>query len=474
MRGTGRQLTRLLTVVLLTSLLTLSTPGNAQQSDATPEPSCPQLVRQALELTRQNCEVIGRNQVCYGHLVLSASAQPGREDFKFEAPGDIEDIIAMRSLSLSALDVLQQVWGVILMQVQAGLELDAQQNVTMVVFGDTQIETATLLLEGRTRENVTARAAPDAAASPVAVLAAETQVTVNGRSADNAWIRVQVNPATLESAWIRADLIEIAGDRDALPVVDPQAISTTINFGPMQAFYFQSGRDDAPCEEAPNSGLLIQTPEGAAEVTLWIDEVIIQLDTNASAFVQADANGSLDVNLLEGTARVVAAGETRRALPGTRVSVSLDEALRAISPPSELQAFDAQTVAALPVELLERPITIPEPLAVVPGVPAAGSWQFAWGVDSLTCPDGTIVPFRSSGVPGQLLVSADGSILNWGGDFGRIAEGVYTRSYIDAEGNLYQDTLNIAAVDAISGTSQIEFSERVCSLTVPFALTFVR
>lgn len=474
MRGSSRQLARVLTAMLLAALLTVSINGYAQQSDATPEPSCPQLVRQALELTRQNCEVIGRNQVCYGHLVLAASAQPGREDFKFDVPGDIEDIIAMRSLSLSAMDVLQQVWGVILMQVQAGLELDAQQNVTMVVFGDTQIETAALLLEGRIRQNANARAAPDAAAAPVAVLEADTQVTVNGRSADNAWIRVQVNPATLESAWMRADLVEIAGDRDALRVVDPLAVNTALNFGPMQAFYFQSGRDDAPCEEAPNSGLLIQTPEGAAEVTLWIDEVIIQLDTNASAFVQADANGSLDVNLLEGTARVVAAGETRRALPGTRVSVTLDEALRAISPPSELQAFDAQTVAAVPLELLERPITIPEPLAVIPGVPASGSWQFAWGVDSLTCPDGTVVPFRSSGVPGQLLVSEDGSILNWGGDFGRTGDGVYARSYIDAEGNLYQDILNIVSVDAISGTSQIEFSERVCSLTVPFALTFVR
>jgi hypothetical protein len=360
------------------------------------------------------------------------------------------------------------------MQVQAGLELDAQQNVTMVVFGDTQIETASLLLEGRIRENANARAAPDAAASPVAILEADARVTVNGRSGDSAWVRVQVNPATLESAWIRADLVEIAGESDALQVIDPQAVSTAINFGPMQAFYFQSGRDDAPCEEAPNSGLLIQTPEGAAEVTLWIDEVIIQLDTNASAFVQADANGSLDINLLEGTARVVAAGETRRALPGTRVSVTLDESLRAISPPSELQAFNAQTVAAVPLELLERPITIPEPLAVIPGVPASGSWQFAWGVDSLTCPDGTVVPFRSSGVPGQLLVTEDGGILNWGGDFGRTRDGVYARSYIDAEGNLYQDTLTIVSVDAISGTSQIEFSERVCSLTVPFTLTFVR
>ena len=30
----------------------------------------------------------------------------------------------------------------------------------------------------------------------------------------------------------------------------------------MQAFYFRSGIGDAPCAEAPNSGILIQTPEG--------------------------------------------------------------------------------------------------------------------------------------------------------------------------------------------------------------------
>jgi hypothetical protein len=447
---------------------------HAQNASPTPDPSCPLLVRRALELTRQNCEVIGRNQVCYGHLVLSAAAQPGRADFKFEVPGDIEDIIAMRSLSLSAMDILQQVWGVILMKVQAGLELDTQQNVTMVVFGDTQIDTAAVLLDAQLRVNANSRAEPDDTATLVKVLPAGEILTANGRNDDGRWIRVQIDTSKLESAWVLAELIDVRGDLDSLPVVDSQTVDSTINFGPMQAFYFQSGRDDAPCEEAPNSGLLIQTPEGAAEVTLWIDEVIIQLDSNASAFVQADAGGSLDINLLEGTARVVAAGETRRALPGTLVSVALDDTLRAISPPGEMQPIDLATVAAVPLELLERPVVLPEPLVLIPGTPVPGSWQFAWGVEALTCPDGTAVPFRSSGVPAQLTVSADGNIVNWGGEFGRVDDGIFTRTYIDSEGNLYQETLTVNAPDLISGVSQIEFSERVCTLTVPFTLTFMR
>ena len=47
-------------------------------------------------------------------------------------------------------------------------------------------------------------------------------------------------------------------------------------YNPMQAFYFQSGVD-AMCPAAPDSGMLIQTPEGVGEVTFLINEVDISL-----------------------------------------------------------------------------------------------------------------------------------------------------------------------------------------------------
>lgn len=465
-------LTRIVLIILF--IVPFSGIG-AQQATSTPPPDdCPSLVQKALDLTEQNCSVIGRNEVCYGHLVLNAASRPGIENFRFEEPGDIEDVITMQSLSLSAMDVVQQVWGVILMEVQAGLSVDSQENVTMVVFGDTDIRSANALFNAEVLINANAREMPEATAAIAGVVSAGDIVTVNGRTEDGDWLRVQLDPTQLTSAWIAADLLQLDGDVEDLVIIDGEGEERTVDFGPMQAFYFESGKDDAPCEEAPNSGLLVQTPEGSANVTLWIDEVIIELDANASAFVQAQPNGSLNVNLLEGTANVTAAGETQRALPGTVVSVALDENLSAAGAPTEAQAFDAEDLQSLPIGLLTRPVDVPDPLALGVGVPASGSWAFAWGVESLTCPDGTVVPFESSGQAATITASGDGSVVNWGGDFSRTAEGVYTRSYIDTEGNLYQDTLNVTSMDVIQGTSQVDFADKICTLTVPFTLTFLR
>ena len=46
---------------------------------------------------------------------------------------------------------------------------------------------------------------------------------------------------------------------------------------PMQAFYLRTGIGDVACEEAPESGLLIQTPDGIDEVTFNVNGVDVQV-----------------------------------------------------------------------------------------------------------------------------------------------------------------------------------------------------
>ena len=68
-------------------------------------------------------------------------------------------------------------------------------------------------------------------------------------------------------------------------------------YGPMQAFYLKTGSKATSCEEAPNDGLLVQTPEGIAEVRLWINEVKIRL--GSTAFIQSSPGNSMTIKTLE-------------------------------------------------------------------------------------------------------------------------------------------------------------------------------
>lgn len=463
-----------LTLIILLGLMTVTTSfaQDQQDSNVTDDEGCPVLVEQALDLTKRNCEVVGNNQICYGHSTLEAAARPNDETFKFDEPGDVEDVIQMQSLRLSGMDVAQQLWGVILMQVQAGLKLSDQENVTFVVFGDTELQAPLNLLETSTLSASEIYRYPDASAEIVGSVDADQVIQANGVFEDGEWIRVQLSEDSLITGWMPIEQTTVKGDIALLETVTQEDLENPLaNFGPMQAFYFESGVDDAPCNEAPNSGLMIQTPEGAANVTLWIDEVIIEL--NATAFVQASADGSLIVNVIEGTADVTANGESQTAIAGTQVRVALDESLGAVGVPSVAQPFDPEDLQSLPVDLLPETVEIPEPETITIGVPTAGSWRFSWGVDELTCPDGTVVPFESSGSPSIIEIADGGATILWGGaGYSWQSDGVYTRSYVDINGNLYQDTMIVISPTSIAGESIIDFAATICTLTVPFNLDF--
>lgn len=442
-------------------------------SEQMDDEGCSLLVRSAIDLTERSCEMVGSNQVCYGHSTLQAASRPGIRSFNFEQPGDIEDVITMQSLSLSAMDAARQIWGVVLMNVQARMETNEQVDVTFIVFGDTALESRVTLVEVITLEDVRLRSGPSTSTQSLDVVLRGETVIANGRTEDGEWLRVRLPGRIFENGWMFAALVEpVDGELESLDVVDAESDDSLVRYGPMQAFYFESGRDDSPCPQAPSSGMLIQTPEGEASVTLLIDEVIIELD--ATVYLQAEPNGELTVNVLEGQARVTAQGETVTAVAGTRVSVALDEDLAAADVPSEPEAYDLDDLRALPTTLLPRTVEVAPPLTLDAGTPAPGNWRFAWGVSELTCPDGTVFRFESSGTPSGLQVVGSGEALVWGGGtFNRTAAGVYTRAYIDDNSNLIQDTLRVQGFDRISGESVVDVATTVCTLNVPFTLTRV-
>jgi hypothetical protein len=105
--------------------------------------TCPGIALAALTVADQVCAGTGRNQACYGHLLLEAEPQPGVVDFAFERIGDIVDAAALRSLRLSPMDTAAGSWGIALLRLQADLpETMPGENVTLLLFGDTQITAA--------------------------------------------------------------------------------------------------------------------------------------------------------------------------------------------------------------------------------------------------------------------------------------------------------------------------------------------
>ncbi|MCB9450135.1 MAG: hypothetical protein H6672_01780 [Anaerolineaceae bacterium] len=127
--------------------------------------------------------------------------------------------------------------------------------------------------------------------------------------------------------------------------------ATNEGYTPMQAFYFRSGMGDSPCAEAPESGILIQAPEGVDGVKLVVDEVRIQLGT--TIFLQAAPGDALHVSVIEGQATISAFGETQTVPAGTRISVPIGENLAASGPPGALEPHAQETIDGV-LSMIER------------------------------------------------------------------------------------------------------------------------
>ncbi len=149
----------------------------------------------------------------------------------------------------------------------------------------------------------------------------------------------------------------------------------------MTAFYFRSGIGDAACAEAPNSGILVQTPEGAKQIEFVVNGV--QIGLASTIYLTAAPEADMVVALLEGSAEVTVDDVTQTLIPGTQVSIPLDADLQPTAPPTEPAAYAAELVTALPLGLLEREIEMVMPAdagsddtrVTMDVLPLSGQWQ---------------------------------------------------------------------------------------------------
>jgi hypothetical protein len=144
------------------------------------------------------------------------------------------------------------------------------------------------------------------------------------------------------------------GDVSIAPNPDAEATS------PMQAFYFRSGIGDAPCSEAPSSGIIVQTPEGATEVTFNINGVDVSM--GSTVLLRAMPGEEMTVSALEGSAVINVRGELYAVIAGTWARLPIDRDLRILDAPALPTAYNDENLAALPLNLLARRIQARTPL----------------------------------------------------------------------------------------------------------------
>jgi len=349
-------------MIIAVLLILQPAPALQAQSGGTAASACPQIVEVALATTNQLCERIGENQACYGHVLVDALPQEHvqLENFSFSREGDIAELLDLKTLRLSPMDLENGLWGVALMSLRAYMRYASPQLVTFLLFGDVEIgdraeRTPTIGVTVATSTPVNVRLGPSPDVGVIGILQPGQTVSAKARLADNSWLRVAL-PESNRIGWTYAANLTTDEDINSLPVVDTWAPY----YGPMQAFYFRSGVDDAACPESPESGLLIQTAEGVAEVTLLVNEVSIQM--SATAYLQAVPGGQMTVGVLDGWAVVEAGGRQQPVFAGTQVSIPLGDNLIPTAPPAAPTPYDLAAFQSLPLSLLGGPVTVAEPL----------------------------------------------------------------------------------------------------------------
>src|SRR5258706_259049 len=335
----------------------------AATAAATEAAACPDVIKAALDTTAKACAAAGRNQACYGNIALKADPQPDATGFAFDTPGQTVALSSLHDLQLSALDSINNTWGIALLRIQANLPDTAPgQNVTMLLFGDVQTQNAvqnpTTTIDVTAVSNTNVRQTPSNAGQFLAKLAAKSTATATGRLKDGSWLRVEAASADGKSkikGWLPADSVEGSSDINSLDVIDP---STPI-YGPMQAFYFRSGTGVAACKDAPRDGILIQGPKQRLRVTLSIDDA--EVTHGSTIYVQAQPSGKMLLSTLEGLAIVRAKGRQVNVPAGMQVEVPLDANLKASGPPALPHSYKLTDFTGLPLSLLPTNITITRP-----------------------------------------------------------------------------------------------------------------
>lgn len=166
-------------------------------------------------------------------------------------------------------------------------------------------------------------------------------------------LQIQANlPATLPGQNVTFVLFGDVSIEEASTSEDLQ--DETVS--PMQSFYLATGIGENRCAEAPESGILIQTPEGDRRVNLMMNGVEVEM--GSTLYARAQAGGVMTIYALEGEVIVQSFGIGRTLEAGTQVEIMLDDDLIASNAPNAVQPYNLDDLVGLPLSLLETGVEL--------------------------------------------------------------------------------------------------------------------
>lgn len=299
-----------------------------------------------IQAVNNACRATGRDQLCYGYESVAVTFQEGTGDVSFRSPGEMASLADVQTLIGDPFSEEEDTWGVALARIAAGLPASSTASMTLVALGDAQLENQvtpdaalkTCTATNRNQSALNIFSGPDNSRPTVGSLSPQEKITVNGRSQDSQWLRVQRGTVL---GWVQTSDVavdcQIEDDLLAVTETDLSALFT----GTFQAFTLQTGSAPANAE-APN-GLLIQAPLNDYARILVNGA---QITASGSAFLTAQPDGELTVYGLQGQVNVGALGKQVTVTPGQITIVPLG-GLNANGVPADAQPAEENNLVDL-------------------------------------------------------------------------------------------------------------------------------
>ncbi|MBZ0283025.1 MAG: SH3 domain-containing protein [Anaerolineae bacterium] len=416
-------------VVFSLLLLVAAVPVFAQDVD------CLTLIQQVIETVRENCTELDLNQACYGNPSLEVEP---RENVRvdFGEPGDLLTLSALQSLTTRPLNLESEFWGFAQLDVRADL---IASGLTVLAFGEVTLQNEStapsdfIALDITVREPTGAnlRAEPSPDAEVLGQIYAGSAVKALGRLEDGSWLR-------LLNGWVAVELVRSDYDLSLLPVYADDDPAPESIYGPMQAFRFRTGFEDSPCTGAPDSGLLIQSPDGTSDIRLIVNGS--SLVFTGTLLLQTTVEGKTLASVLEG---YLYYSDNGLIEAGDLVTYGYQGDNIIYEDP---QDYNYARARYLPLVLLPREFELPYSIGgllfpFTPGtgflntVPADGPCTVAWSVDvNLRSGPGTDYPIRQ-GIPSGFYSLPDARAQGTDGAvWWRLAEGFWIAANNTAAG----------------------------------------
>jgi hypothetical protein len=268
--------------------------------------TCSELIEQALSAVAENCDVLDRNNACYGYnLVKAAFVGEVADDF-FAEPADVAAILDLETLATAAMDEANNVWGVAVMNIQANIPNTLPgQNVTFVLMGDTEVENAVdpeavfqpadgIEVTIIAADGANIRTGPGLNFNVVGGARTNSSLQADGQSADNEWLRIAYNDRL---GWVNKIVLAEDSAMADLPVLSPELRTA------MQAFYLRTGIGQTACEAAPEDILIVQGPDNI-EIELSVNGANVEIgSTIGLRMIEIDSELFLEMLVFSGQGR---------------------------------------------------------------------------------------------------------------------------------------------------------------------------